>query len=387
MNSNVPKKKGSGWLTGSAVFLLLSGITLAPDFAEACTRILWNTNKDGPIIVGRNEDYVSASDPTLVATPRGVQRTGTSDDAKKGQSINWTVKYGNIAVYANNRFPNDGMNEAGLTARTLYYMEGDSNESVAPDDKKRELDEDHWVSYVLDNFATVAEAVAALEQQVHLVSVQGGKGFAYGTPKHLAMADATGDSAIVEISKGKMNIFHGPQYRILTNPPSYQAELDNLAKYKDVTELPSSMSGTDRFVRADYWLRNFPKPNGGDANTAYGFMYTGLGNVVMPAGLPSPQEDKKLVKALTAELRHPEQSYGTATYFQSISDLTNKHYRFSSLIAPSDVFFDFEGYDFAKGQPVRVIKRIDEYAQQGWAGNVVPHLVDIKGDIYDQAIE
>jgi len=61
--------------------------------------------------------------------------------------------------------------------------------------------------------------------------------------------------------------------------------------------------------------------------------------------------------------------------------------RFKSLIAPSDVYFDFKGYDFAEGQPVRLIKRIDRYAQQGWSGDVTPHLVAIKGDIYDQPIE
>jgi hypothetical protein len=54
---------------------------------------------------------------------------------------------------------------------------------------------------------------------------------------------------------------------------------------------------------------------------------------------------------------------------------------------PSDVFFDFEGYVFAEGQPVRIIKRIDEYAQQGWSGDVKPHLLSIEGDIYDQSIE
>ena len=87
------------------------------------------------------------------------------------------VKYGSIAVYANNRFPNDGMNEAGLTARTLDHLDGDPNQTVAPDDKKKELDEDHWVSFVLDNFATVADAVDAIKNEVHTVSIQGEKGF------------------------------------------------------------------------------------------------------------------------------------------------------------------------------------------------------------------
>ena len=373
----------------SAMSLALAATVIAPDLADACTRIFWNTNDDGPLIVGRNEDYVSASDPTLVVTPRGIGRAGTEDPAKKAQSTSWTVKYGNVAVYANNRFPNDGMNEAGLTARTLFYMDGDPNESVAPDTSKLEVDADHWVSFVLDNFATVSAALEAIRHQVYLVSVKGRKGYTYATPKHLAIADARGDSAIIEIQNGTVRIFHGPEYRILTNPPSYQDQLKNAKKYKNVkeTNLPSTWTALDRFVRADYWVRHFPKPNGGDANTAYGFMYSALGNVALPAGLPTPDEDKEVVKKLVANLTHPDQSYGVATYFQSISDLTNKHYRFKSLIAPSDVFFELAKYDFAIGQPVKVIRRVDQYAMRGWSGDIVPHLVPIGADIYDEPVE
>jgi penicillin V acylase-like amidase (Ntn superfamily) len=357
----------------------------------ACTRIFWNTNP-GLMLVGRNEDYVTASHPTLVATPRGVKRWGTADNAKKPRSISWKVRFGNVAIYANNRFPNDGMNEVGLTARTLYYIEGDPNETVAPDEKKKELDEDHWVSFVLDNFATVAEAVDAIRNEVYIVSVTGktGSGYSYATPKHLAMADATGDSAVVEIQDGKAEIFHGKEYRILTNPPSYQAELENVVKYKKAAQeqLPVSWSGADRFVRADYFLRHLPQPRGNDPSTGYGFMYSALGSVVMPAGLPAPEEERALTEQLVAALTDPTETYGgAATYFQTISDLTNKHYRFKSLIAPSDVFFDFSDYDFSEDQPVRVIKRIDQYAQQGWSGNTTSHLEAIAGDIYDQAIE
>ena len=377
-------------LIGRFAFLSI-GFLAYTRLVTACTRIFWNTNP-GLMIVGRNEDYVTASHPTLVATARGVKRWGTADSAKKARAVAWTVKYGNVAVYANNRFPNDGMNEAGLTARTLYYLDGDPNETVAPNDKKKELDEDHWVSFVLDNFATVAEAVDAIRNDVYIVSVQGkkGSGYSYATPKHLAIADATGDSAIAEIQDGALTIFHGKDYRILTNPPAYQKELENAAKYQNATQdqLPVGWSGADRFVRADYLLRHLPQPRGNDAATAYGFMYSALGNVVMPAGLPAPEEDRALTKELVAALTDPTETYGgAATYFQTISDLTNKHYRFKSLMAPSDVFFDFRGYNFAEGQPVRVIKRIDAYAQQGWSGDIVPHLVEIEGDIYDQDIE
>jgi choloylglycine hydrolase len=141
-------------------------------------------------------------------------------------------------------------------------------------------------------------------------------------------------------------------------------------------------------VRGDFFLRHLPKPINNDANTAYGFSYSVLSSVVMPVGLPTTAEDEEVVEKLLAALTDPNESYeGVATYFQTISDLTNKHYRFNSLMAPSDVYFDFAGYDFAKGQPVRIIKRIDAYAQRGWSGDVKPHLVQIEGDIYAQSIE
>jgi hypothetical protein len=103
--------------------------------------------------------------------------------------------------------------------------------------------------------------------------------------------------------------------------------------------------------------------------------------------LPAPEEDQELTEQLVAALTDPTETYGgAATYFQTISDLTNKHYQFKSLIATSNVLFDFAGYNFAEDQPVRVIKRIDEYAHQGWSGDVNPHLVEIEGDICDQAV-
>jgi penicillin V acylase-like amidase (Ntn superfamily) len=377
---------GKTVLFGTAIAAMLGADTSG---ALGCTRIFWNTNDQGPLIVGRNEDYVSASDPTLVATPRGVERTGTERDQDRSSSIHWTVRYGNVAIYANNRFPNDGVNEAGLTARTLFYLDGDPNESLAPDTRKLELDADHWVSFVLDNFSTVAEAVVAIENRVYLVSVKGRRGYSYATPKHLAIADATGDSAIIEIQRGNARIFHGKEYRILTNPPSYQDQLENAAKYKNATEteLPSTWTATDRFVRADFWVRHLPRPRKGDANTAYGFMYSVLGNVALPAGLPVPAEDKAAVRTIMANLPHPDLSYGTATYFQSISDLTNRHYRFKSLVGPSDVFFDLDEYNFGADQSVRIIRRIDLYPMQDWSGDVIPHLQAISGDIYDEPVE
>jgi len=43
-----------------------------------------------------------------------------------------------------------------------------------------------------------------------------GSGYSYATPNHLAMADATGDSAVVEIQDGKVVTFYGREIQVLT---------------------------------------------------------------------------------------------------------------------------------------------------------------------------
>ena len=83
-------------LLGGLIFIGGASI-FAPSAVDACTRIFWNTNP-GLMIVARNEDFVTASHPTFVATTRGVKRWGTADESKRSKSMSWTVKYGNVAV-------------------------------------------------------------------------------------------------------------------------------------------------------------------------------------------------------------------------------------------------------------------------------------------------
>ncbi|KXX71497.1 linear amide C-N hydrolase [Flammeovirga sp. SJP92] len=373
----------------SILISLILSYVVVPSIA--CTRILWNTGEK--VIVGRNEDFASASNPTLVLSGRGTERVGTSDEAKIEKAVTWDIKYGSLVVFANNRFPMDGMNEKGLTARTLFFSDGDPNQHLSEEEKneKKLLDSDHWISYILDNFSTVNEAVNSIKNDVYLASVPGRKKYSYATPKHISIADATGNSAVIEIQNGEVKIFEGSQYKIMTNPPKYQ---DMMAKTEasqlDIfsPDFPTTFSGEDRFLRANYWVNQLPKPhNSDDVNTAYGFMYMALGNVAFIPGMPLPDEDQPLMDDIVANLSHPDESYGSATYFQSISNLTDLHYRFKSLTAPSDIYFDFSSVDFNTLNGVSIIKRVENYAQNGWSGEINDHLQEIEGDIYAQEIE
>jgi penicillin V acylase-like amidase (Ntn superfamily) len=62
---------------------------------------------------------------------------------------------------------------------------------------------------------------------------------------------------INEIQGGKVAIFHGSQYRVLTNPPDYQTMLRAVAEHKEkgLRDVPGSLNAKDRFVRASDRVR------------------------------------------------------------------------------------------------------------------------------------
>ena len=74
------------------------------------------------------------------------------------------------------------------------------------------------MQYFLDNYATVEEAVAAMQDPPFTVvskPVENGMAALI----HMAISDATGDSAIFEYLDGKLVIHHGRQYVVMTNSP------------------------------------------------------------------------------------------------------------------------------------------------------------------------
>jgi penicillin V acylase-like amidase (Ntn superfamily) len=66
----------------------------------------------------------------------------------------------------------------------------------------------------------VAEAVADLRKEDFRVQTLV---LSTGRPAnmHLAMSDASGDSAVFEYVKGKLVIHHGKQFKVMTNSPTY----------------------------------------------------------------------------------------------------------------------------------------------------------------------
>jgi choloylglycine hydrolase len=315
----------------AALAAMLAGV----DLAAACSRVLWADNGQA-VVVGRNMDWFEDMRTDLWAFPRGIARSGLAGD----NSIAWTSKYGSVAASVYGIGTADGFNEKGLVANMLWLTEADYGQRDA---KVPGLSLSLWVQYVLDNFATVAEAVAASEQgQFQIVplkvpGVPGSNNMAMATV-HLALADAGGDSAIIEIvDGGRMRIHHGRAYTVMTNSPPFPQQLANLKQYEGfggTVPLPGTTEAADRFVRAAYYAQNLLKPQ--DVRQTVAEILSVMRNVSQPFTRPSPT--------------HPEASH---TIWRTVADVTDRVYFFESTLSPNIVWVRLGDLDLGPGAPVR----------------------------------
>ncbi|MEJ4047336.1 linear amide C-N hydrolase [Erwinia sp. SLM-02] len=334
--------------------------------ASACTRAFLNTYP-GYMVSARNLDFFGPVDPSLVITPKGIKHTGSDGPGAK----QWETRYGSVVIYADGVFPMDGMNEKGLAGHTQYYTNG--KQVQAGNQDKPELDSRAWLSYLLDNFATVDEAVKGL-QDVRLVAKKLPIDYASDT-KHIALEDVTGDSAIIEIDNGKVNIYHNPDYRVMTNPPSYDRQLENLKKYQGIDEnhIPGTQSAEDRFVRTSIGVKNIPQPD--NKAQAQGFILSVVNNAAFPINYPDASDPmvKSITDAYAKYSKFPQENKGTSTYWTTIADLSHGEYHFKSVFAPSEVMVKLQEINFSAGQPVKRIDHLQNYAQKGWQGDVLKY--------------
>ena len=138
------------------------------------------------------------------------------------RGFKWTSQYGSVIVSVYEAGTADGMNEQGLVANLLFLVESEYPSDSG--DRRPQVSIAAWTQYLLDNFATVAEAVAAMRKEafrpVAVIAPNGVEG-----KIHLSISDATGDSAIFEYLGGKLVIHHGRQYQVMTNSPTYDQQL------------------------------------------------------------------------------------------------------------------------------------------------------------------
>jgi len=292
--------------------------------AQACSRVMWKTDRQG-VFAGRSMDWDQIIDPRLVVYPRGLAVQGGVDNA-----ATWTSRFGSVVVLGANYDDAavDGMNEQGLTVHLLYlgatqYEQRDARPGVSGRVMLR---------FLLDTSATVVEALQRFAV-IQVVPIPTG-GQIIGA--HLALEDASGDSAIIEFVDGKMVVHHGPQYTVMTNDPPYDVAIKELAQYHGFggkKPIPGNIESIERFVRAAYFLKYLPQPR--DPEQGVAFMFQVIHTVAVPFGAPYSGGRGET---------YP-------TWWITGADLTNRIYYFAMAQNPNVIWVKLDNLDFSPSQP------------------------------------
>ena len=115
---------------------------------------------------------------------------------------------------------------------------------------------------MLDNFATVDEAVAFIDENTfQVVSDLMPDGSRLAT-LHLSISDATGDCAIFEYTGGKLTVYHSKEYKVMTKLP-YLQQATGTKRILEINrriELPARNNRpSDRFARASFYINALPQ--------------------------------------------------------------------------------------------------------------------------------
>lgn len=306
--------------------LFATGIFVVAEAAMACTRVVYLGNND--VMTARSMDWKSDIGTNLWILPNNVKRNGMAGP----KSIQWTSKYGSVVATGYDISTTDGVNEKGLMANLLWLVE--SEYPNVKTSKKPTLGISLWAQYVLDNYATVNEAIQALEKEPFTVVTDQVPGEKRLATLHLSISDATGDSAIIEYIGGKQVIHHSRQYQVMTNSPIFDQQLALNAYWKQIggtTMLPGTNRAADRFARASFYINAIPK------NANYKHSLASVFGVIRNASVPFG-------------LNTEEEPNISSTRWRTVVDHKRGLYFFESAVSPNVFWVDLKEINFKDGQ-------------------------------------
>lgn len=288
-------------------------------------------------------DWADDTETNLWIFPRELKRSGAAGQ----HSLEWTSKYGSVIASAFDSNPNmasttDGVNEKGLAANVLWLAES-KYPKTAPTAQKPGLSVAGWAQYVLDNFATVDEAVKALQEEKFTLVTKKVEGQERMATLHLSLSDSSGDSAIIEYIDGKQVIHHNKNYQVMTNSPTFDQQLTLNAYWDQIggnVMLPGTNRAADRFVRASFYVKNVAP------------------NKLIPriAEKSKIEKDKADLATAFSIIRNVSVPYGyslpnmpniASTRWRTVVDHKSLQYFFESAVSPNIFWVDLNKIDFA----------------------------------------
>lgn len=270
---------------------LCFGLLFFADFQLfACSEVTIANNN--VVVSARTLDLSEPHPTNIVLNPRGLSNSSPADpDHPSFPPLQWVSRYGSVVVSGaadQNLAVVDGINEKGMTVATLWFE--DATYPTPPVPGNPVLAVSYLARYILDNFATVADAVTA----INTINIFGDffDPILDSLPVHVTMHDATGDSALIEFTSTSPPTIiqpigspNGPS--VTTNEPSYALQVANLANYEyfggsGVDLLPGDVDSKARFVRLAAFLKTTPSAS--NATQAISYVYSMINTVVEPVG-------------------------------------------------------------------------------------------------------
>lgn len=312
-------------------WIILGIFSVAPLWG--CTGIV-RSAKNGDVVYARTMEFeAELLSFDLAYVPRKMSYTATTPSGQG--SLRWKTRYSHVG-FTPFGVPllADGMNEKGLCCGAFYLPKFAKYQE--PSSSGYNISQMDFVSWVLGSFATVAEALDALED-ITVVGVEVPQ-WGFIAPLHFFLTDTSGETVIVEYVNGKKHVYeenlrtvtNSPGYdwhmlnahnyiglRALNLPPSYfnHIELLPFGQGSGGVGLPGDFSPPSRFIRALFLNMNTFHGEDGYEEVLYAFKI--LNQFCIPKG--SVQEETK-GKAFFSE-----------TQWTSAADTKEKLYYFHTV--------------------------------------------------------
>ncbi len=316
-----------------SLVVLIASTLIPSQHTNACTRVVYK-GPNNTVITARSMDWKTDIDANLWLFPRGMQRSGNVGK----NSIQWKSKYGSVITSAWDLATTDGMNEKGLVANVLWLVES-QYPKFNPNGSQKGLTIAAWAQYVLDNHATVQEAVNELKKEEFAIVSDYIPGTQKFTTLHLSLSDATGDNAIFEYINGKLIIHHNKSYNVMTNSPTFDEQLAITKYWAEIPGtimLPGTNRAADRFARASYYIGVIPQTS--DVRQSVASVFSVIRNCSVPLGISSESEPNI-----------------SSTRWRTVSDQKNLVYYYESTETPNTFWVDLKKVDFSNKSQTKML--------------------------------
>ena len=329
------------------MFLMMLAIVGINHNSNACTGITL-TAKDGTNLVARTVEWSNGESPSdYLIVPQGFEKQSMLPDGTRN-GMKYTAFYGYVGL-ASEDYVIEGLNEAGLSAGLFYFPKYGSYPKYNPADKDITLSDTEFVAWILGNFETVDDVIAALSL-VKVVATD-----ARAENLHWRVADKFGRQIVIEYVDGLPMVYEN-KLGVLTNAPGYPWHLTNLNnyinlrpgtieahKFGDITlnpiehgsgllGLPGDFTPPSRFVRVAFFQTSAPELE--NAQQAIDQAFTILEAMTIPIGVQYANKDKI-------------PNIPSATQWTSVTDMTHNSIYYTTMYNPIIRRLDLNNIDFA----------------------------------------